>query len=72
MPRSSAQASETGEDTKSSQIPSKDDLTRDAMSRAFLMASVIFVFSVYGYHTNYLTVSMFLVCIGFGVSSFKI
>ena len=48
MPRSSVQASKTGDDTKSSQIPSKDNLVGEAMSVLFLIASVLYASSAHG------------------------
>ena len=50
-PRSSAQASKTGDDTKSSRIPSKDDLVMEAMNKTFLIASASFAF--WSCHTKY-------------------
>ena len=64
MPRSSVQASKTGDDTKSSQIPSKDNLVGEAMSVLFLIASVLYASSAHGCYTKYPTVSLFLVWVG--------
>ena len=71
MPRSSVQASKTGDDTKSSQIPSKDNLVGEAMSVLFLIASVLYASSAHGCYTKYPTVSLFFVWVGFACVSFR-
>jgi hypothetical protein len=53
MPRSSVQASKTGDDTKSSQIPSKDDLVREATVRVICVAAAVGIYLYLGCHTKY-------------------
>ena len=61
LPRSSAQASETGDDTKSSLIPSKDDLVMQAINKAFLIASATFAY--WSCQTKYPVVTLVFMCI---------
>ncbi len=48
MPRSSVQASKMGDDTKFSQIPSKDDLVREATMRVICVAAAVGIYLYLG------------------------